>query len=139
MAESFSTSGDDERIAPDESPVTVWMRGLDAGDSWSAQLLYQHFCERLYRQARQRLPANVRRGYDEEDVAVSAFDSLFRGIREQRYLLQDRTSFWRLLLTIAERKICHRIRHELQDKRDIRRRVEDSIFLSLSSDEPLRP
>ena len=39
---------------------------------------------------------------------------------------------------IAERKICHRIRHELQDKRDIRRRVEDSIFLSLSSDEPLR-
>ena len=82
--------------------------------------------------ARQRLPAKVRSAYDEEDVAVSAFQSLFLGVREQRFRFNDRTDFWRLLLTIAERKIARRIQHETRDKRDVRRLEENSIFLARS-------
>ena len=54
---------------------------------------------------------------------------MFLSVRKQKYELNDRGDFWRLLLTIAERKIAKRIRYELQDKRDVRRVVGNSIFL----------
>lgn len=115
-------------FASSDPPVTVWLRALEAGDEAAARPLYGHFCARIYALARQRLPAKVRGVYDEDDVAVSAFQSLFRGVREQRIRFNDRTDFWRLLLTIAERKIARRIRHETREKRDVRRLEENSIF-----------
>ena len=105
------------------------------GDAQAAQLLYQHFCERVEEMARQRIPANVRRAYDQDDVVVSAFHSLFLGVRKQQYQLHDRFDFWRLLLTIAERKIAKRVRHETRDKRDVRRVVHNSVFLKSSTEQ----
>lgn len=113
----------------DGSPVTVWLRQLEVGDAQAAQPLYEHFCSRLRELARQRIPANVRSAYDQDDVVVSAFHSLFLGVRERRYQFDDRTDFWRLLITIAERKITKRVRHETRDKRDVRRVLQNSVFL----------
>ncbi|MCP4786266.1 MAG: HTH domain-containing protein [Fuerstiella sp.] len=79
---------------------------------------------------RHNSPASASKShYDQDDVAVSAFHSVFLGVRKQKYELNDRDDFWRLLLTIAERKIAKRIRYELQDKRDVRRVVRNSVFL----------
>jgi len=131
----FSVSDSDNRFrhandaAAADSPVTVWLRDLEAGKQTAAQFLYQHFCVRIHELARRRLPAKVRSVYDGDDVAVSAFQSLFRGVREERFSFRDRTDVWRLLLTIAERKIALRIQHETRDKRDVRRLAENSIFL----------
>ncbi|MCP4856761.1 MAG: hypothetical protein GY903_19945 [Fuerstiella sp.] len=58
-----------------DSPVTVWLRQLEVGDTQAAQPLYQHFCGRLQEMARMRIPASVRSAYDQDDVAVSAFHS----------------------------------------------------------------
>ena len=113
-----------------DSPITLWLRSLQAGDPNSAEDLFQHFCSRLQSLISHQIPASVRATYDADDVAVSAFHSLFMGIREQRYRFDNRMDFWRLLLTIAERKIAKRIRFETQEKRDIRRLLPNSVFKS---------
>ena len=136
MSDPSSNSDPTNRVAADESPVTGWLRQLEAGNSQAAQPLYEHFCSRLQELARHRIPDSVRGAYDHDDVSNSAFHSLFLGIREQRYQLRDRTDFWRLLMTIAERKIAHRIRDESRDKRDVHRVVQNSLFLRRPSDSP---
>ena len=133
MAESHNSI--ESHAASDDangSQVTMWLRKLEAGDADSANNLYQHFCSRLKTLVRGQIPAHVRATYDQDDVAVSAFHSLFLGVREQRYQFDNRDDFSRLLMLIAERKIAKRIRYETQDKRDIRRRMENSVFLRLS-------
>lgn len=126
-----SAHPDDSDLAScGQSPVTVWLRKLEAGDPNSAGDLYQHFCSRLQNLISRQIPGSVRATYDADDVAVSAFHSLFLGVREQRYQLGNRTDIWRLLLTIAERKIAKRIRFETQEKRDIRRLLQNSVFKS---------
>ena len=109
--------------------MTGWLRQLEAGEAQAAQPLYERFCTRLKDLARQRIPANIRGAYDQDDVAISAFHSLFLGVREQRYRLDDRSDFWRLLITIAERKIAKRVRHEHREKRDVRRVVRNSMLV----------
>jgi DNA-directed RNA polymerase specialized sigma24 family protein len=122
-------------IRTSDSPVTAWLRQLEEGNSESAGDIYQHFCVRLQNLIRGRIPANVRATYDDDDVAVSAFHSLFLGVRERRYQLADRTDFWRLLLTIAERKISERVRYETRGKRDVRRVAQNSVFLRLPKEQ----
>ncbi len=83
------------------------------------------------RLAGEKLSATLRRTYDEEDAAISAFHSLCRVITDRRQTdLGDRDSLWRLLVTITERKVKTRLRHETRDKRDIRRTVGESCFIS---------
>ena len=46
-----------------------------------------------------------RRASDEEDVALSAFQSFYQGIARGRFpQLEDRDNLWRLLITITARK-----------------------------------
>jgi hypothetical protein len=55
---------------------------------------------------------------DEEDVALSALDSFFRGARRGRFSdLADREGLWRLLYQITVHKAVDLTRHE---KRQVR-------------------
>lgn len=128
MTEPGPPGNAEQTPAPYDSPVTLWLRQLEVGDAEAAQPLYQHFCTRLHQMARLRIPANVRSAYDQDDVTISAIHSLFLGIRQQKYQLNDRDDVWRLLMTIAERKITKRIRYETRDKRDVRRLIQNSLF-----------
>ena len=131
-----NTAGDDaSSLYAGGSQVTMWLRKLESGDAKSASDLYQHFCSRLQLLVKGQIPTHVRATYDQDDVAVSAFHSLFLGIRERRYQFGNREDFWRLLMVIAERKIAKRIRYETRDKRDVRRRMANSVFLRLSPDQ----
>ena len=113
-------------------PVSLWIRQLESGQSAAAQPLWDHFCQKLMQLAGQKLSSKLRRSYDEEDAALSAFHSLCRVISERRQSdLGDRDNLWRLLVTITERKVNTRLRHEIRDKRDIRRTVGESCFVSL--------
>lgn len=115
-----------------DSPVTLWMRQLESGKMDAAQPLWEHFCRRLMHLAGQKLSARLRRTYDEEDAAISAFHSLCRVVVDQRQSdLVDRDNLWRLLVTITERKVMARVRHEIREKRDIRRTAGESCFLSV--------
>jgi len=56
--------------------------------------------------------------YDEEDAAVSALNSLFRGMQTSRFpRLDDRHNFWRLLTLITKRKMRAQWRRESADRR----------------------
>src|SRR4051812_14399498 len=71
---------------PDGS-VTRWLGDLKAGDQDAARRLWDRYFEQLVRLARSK-----RRGLpdpgvhsDEEDVALSALDCVFRGAAEGKY------------------------------------------------------
>jgi RNA polymerase sigma factor (sigma-70 family) len=110
-----------------EDPVTQWMQQLQSGSPEAARKIWEHYCRKLYSFARKRLPPQMRRSYDEEDVALSAFHSICEGIKEGRFPeLSDRDNLWRLMLTITVRKIAIRHRYDHRDKRDASKLMTES-------------
>lgn len=106
----------------DAASVTIWIDQLRAGDSRAAQKLWEGYFHRLVSLARGKLRSMPRRGADEEDVALSAFDSFFRGVEQGRFpQLDDRDDLWQILLMITERKAFDLLEHEGRQKRDWRR------------------
>jgi DNA-directed RNA polymerase specialized sigma24 family protein len=85
--------------------VTNWLVLLKEGDAGAAQRLWEQYFPRLVALARKRLRGARRREADEEDVALSAFDSFCRGAMQGRFpQLADRDDLWRVLVVITARK-----------------------------------
>jgi RNA polymerase sigma factor (sigma-70 family) len=102
--------------------VTRWFRLLQQGERQAVQRLWEAYYARLVALARKKLGASPRRAADEEDVALSAFDSFVRGAEQGRFpRLEDRDDLWQLLVTITTRKSIDLIAHEGRDRRDWRR------------------
>ena len=98
--------------------VTHWIQKLRTGEDRAASELWDRYFVRLRQLARRRLGANPRQAADEEDVAVSVFDSLCRGISEGKFdRLSDRDDLWRLLIVLTRQKSVDGIRHEARLKR----------------------
>jgi DNA-directed RNA polymerase specialized sigma24 family protein len=99
--------------------VTGWIGALRGGASdEAARQLWDRYFHRLVHLARARLRAKAHGPDDEEDAALSAFDSLCRGVVEGRFThLGDRDELWRLLATITARKAADRIQREGRQKR----------------------
>jgi DNA-directed RNA polymerase specialized sigma24 family protein len=101
-----------------EGSISRWLGRLQAGDRQAAAGLWQRYFERLVDVARGKLKDAPRRVADEEDVALSAFHSLCRGVEKGRFpLLLDRDSLWRLLVVITARKAAHLKRDAGRKKR----------------------
>jgi DNA-directed RNA polymerase specialized sigma24 family protein len=95
-----------------EGSVTQWIGDLKAGGDTAAQRLWERYFDRLVRLAHSKLRAGRRPGdaEDEEDVALSAFDSFCRGAAAGRFpLLADRDDLWRLLVVLTVRKAIHQL------------------------------
>jgi DNA-directed RNA polymerase specialized sigma24 family protein len=89
-----------------EGSVTDWIKQLKAGDPIAAERLWERYFKPLIVLARSRMRGMQRRASDEEDVALSAFDSLCRGVQHGRFPeLLHRDGLWRLLVTITLRKV----------------------------------
>jgi DNA-directed RNA polymerase specialized sigma24 family protein len=100
-----------ETPMPTDDAVTVWLGQLQAGESAAARPLWQKYFHRLVGLARARLKAAPRRAADEEDVALSAFDSFCRNAEAGRFPdLTDRDGLWRLLAAFTLRKAAHHLR-----------------------------
>src|SRR5437899_9640067 len=101
-----------------EASVTRWIDRLKAGDPDAAQKLWEKYFRRLVGLARDRLRAAPRRAADEEDVALSAFDSFCRNAGAGRFPdLADRDGLWRLLAAFTARKAAHHARDAARLKR----------------------
>ncbi len=101
-----------------EGSVTGWLGRLRTGDPVAAQQLWERYFSRLVQLARQRIQGAAGRAADEEDVALSAFDSFCRGVEQGRWpQLQDRDNLWRILVVITARKAKHLLRDERRQKR----------------------
>jgi DNA-directed RNA polymerase specialized sigma24 family protein len=104
-------------VSRDDS-VTLWLDGLKAGDDADVGRLWDRYFQRLVRLAGARLPRHIRREFDEEDVALSAFQSFCdRAGRDQFPWVMDRDDLWRVLVTITARKVVDTIRHQSRLKR----------------------
>ena len=89
-----------------DGSVTHWIRDIRRGEQAAAQPLWEAYFRRLVHLARKRLCGARYPSADEEDVALSAFDSFCRGAERGRFpKLDDRTDLWKLLVIITARKV----------------------------------
>jgi DNA-directed RNA polymerase specialized sigma24 family protein len=105
------------RLVNGERSVTGWIERLKAGDREAVAPVWERYFGRLVHLARQRLRGAPRLA-DEEDVALSALDSVCRGLEQGRFAqLLDRDGLWRLLVVLTERKGVDRLRAQRRQKR----------------------
>src|SRR5207253_8348892 len=103
---------------PSDGSVSRWLGPLQAGDPAAVQQLWERYFRRLVGLARAKLQHAPRRAADEEDVALSAFDSFCRHAGDARFPdLLDRDGLWRLLVVMTARKAAHLVRDETRQKR----------------------
>jgi DNA-directed RNA polymerase specialized sigma24 family protein len=100
--------------------VTRWLGGLKAGDERALEPLWNRYYATLVERARAKLGAlrSSTAVNDEEDLASSAFQSLYDGVRAGRFpRLEDRDDLWRLLVHLTACKAIDRHRGENRQKR----------------------
>jgi DNA-directed RNA polymerase specialized sigma24 family protein len=103
-----------------EGSVTRWIGDLKSGGDAAAQRLWERYFERLVRLAGKKLQdgRRPRTVEDEEDAALSAFDSFCRGIDRGRFpRLADRDDLWRLLVVLTVRKALDQVERHGAAKR----------------------
>jgi DNA-directed RNA polymerase specialized sigma24 family protein len=125
--------------------VTRWLASLQAGHRDAVGQLWERYFRRLVGLARRKLNGKLLRAADEEDVALSAFESFCRHTEQGRLpQLQDRDGLWRLLAVITARKAAHLLRDEgrrpaeVQDLEQVLSREPTPAFAAGVADECLR-
>jgi len=119
---------------PSDGSVTLLLARLRDGSpetcADATARLWARYFGSLVELARTRLPGAARRAADEEDVALSALDSLFRGEAAGRFpRLDNREALWRVLATITLRKVHDAIAHEGRQKRGAGRTPASAVGL----------
>ena len=106
-----------------------------AGDDDAISRLWEEYFQRLVRLAANRLPSNLRRVGDEEDIALSAFHSFIAGIRGDRFPdLSGPNNLWGLLITLTGRKVNAHLRHQTRQKRGGGAVRGESVFADKTGD-----
>lgn len=101
-----------------EESITRLIGLAKAGESAVAEPLWHAYFQKLVGVARHKLATAPRAAADEEDVALSAFQSFWNGVRADRFpQLTDRTSLWPLLVAITAHKCVDLVRHQTRAKR----------------------
>lgn len=98
---------------------SLW-RGVAAGLSNAEEKAYQRYAERLLSLVQAQMSAGLRRRVDPEDVVLSAYRSMFRGVREGRFHSQRSGAFWSLLARMALNKLRRQIEQNTAAIRDVR-------------------
>ena len=110
--------------ANNDNSVTHWIGELQRGNREAAQHLWEEYFGRLVQLAGQKLRGRPLRAADQEDIALSAVHSVFRGIEAGRYpCIGDRDGLWRLLMVITAHKALRLVRNEGRQKRGGKRTV----------------
>lgn len=101
-----------------DETVTQWIELLKDGDQGGIEQIWQRYFDKLCALAKKKLPSHVLREFDEEDVALSAIECLYRGAQDGKYpRLDDRNNLWAILVVITARKVSHRLRDRSAQKR----------------------
>lgn len=117
-----------------DQEIIKWFGTVHAVDDQIATRIWDHYFPKLVSLARKRIGSIPRRVFDEEDIAVSALKSFFRGAEEGRFELRDQKDLWKLLVTITFRKVTAERRRFYSDKRGGGHVSGDSVFYSLSQE-----
>jgi DNA-directed RNA polymerase specialized sigma24 family protein len=101
-----------------EGSITIWLKSLKHGDEEAVEQIWNRYFGRLVRLARSKLAGSPKSMADEEDAALSAFDSFCRGAEQGRFSrLEDRDDLWQLLVMLTVRKAIDQQAYEGRAKR----------------------
>lgn len=108
----------------DEGSVSAWLKSLRTNGDEAAKQLWDRYFRRQLAVARRELAKHPRNGeFDEEDVAVSAFDAFCLGMRQGRHEdVIDRNHLWRMLFVITVRKA-----NDYADRQNAQKRGGDGV------------
>jgi DNA-directed RNA polymerase specialized sigma24 family protein len=117
--------------------VTYWIAQLKAGDPAATQPLWEGYFQRLVARTRQKLAGLPRRAADEEDVALSAFNSFCRAAAQKRFpQLEDRHDLWQVLIVITDRKAGQLVRFEQRQRRGGGKVLDEAALAQEEKDGP---
>ncbi len=112
---------------------------LKAGNPQAAEELWAVYFERLVTVARKQLGDAPKRVADEEDIALSVFQTLCVGAARGKFADHvRRDDLWHLLLHLTNHKLVNYVRRETRLKRgsgDVR---GESVFLNQAADSDAR-
>lgn len=91
--------------------------------------VFDQYVLRLLGLVRSRLSGQFARRIDPEDVVQSAYRSFFKGVDNDRFVLENSGDLWRLLAAIAVHKLQRQIERNQAAKRSVKR--ENSVNLQL--------
>jgi DNA-directed RNA polymerase specialized sigma24 family protein len=118
--------------------VSRWICGLKAGDPRALQPLWNRYYAMLVERASAKLrglhhsPAFA----DADDLASSAFQALYEGIRAGRFpQLEDRDDLWRLFIHLTACKALDRHRAETRQKRGAGKVFSEAEMTSARADD----
>jgi DNA-directed RNA polymerase specialized sigma24 family protein len=98
--------------------ISDWLDAYRQGDRDAAQQLWNRYYAQLVRQALRGLRGAPRRLRDEEDIALSAFNSFCLAVEAGRFPnLFDRSDLWRILVAITAKKALNERRYQRAKKR----------------------
>jgi DNA-directed RNA polymerase specialized sigma24 family protein len=98
--------------------VSSWVLHLAAGDEEAANRIWNEYFGKLVRLAKRKLDGIPLRDLDEEDVAISAMNSFYQGMTQQKFeKVKNREDLWKLLVTITARKATAKLRRHYAQKR----------------------
>jgi DNA-directed RNA polymerase specialized sigma24 family protein len=122
-------------MEPSPQAFADLLDNVRAGDDQAIAKLWEDYYQQLVRIAAKRLPTNLRRSGDEEDIALSAFNSFIAGIRQDNFPdLSGRDNLWGLLITLTGRKVHAHLRHQTRQKRGGGTVRGESVFLDHAGD-----
>jgi len=104
---------------------------LDAmhkGEDWAFSAFFNKHYEQLVQFAKTKLGSFPLRTFDEEDVALSAINSLFKCLRENRFEAQNSIELWQILISITKNKLIDRRREQHAQKRGGGKVRGDSVW-----------
>jgi RNA polymerase sigma factor (sigma-70 family) len=120
----------------DQSEWENFLHALETGEAWAFQQFWDEYYDGLVRYARKKIGAMPLRMLDEEDIAVSAMHSFFRGLTEKRFIAESNLEFRKLLTTIIVRKLQKQRTKQFAKKRGSGQVRGESVFRQNHSDEP---
>jgi DNA-directed RNA polymerase specialized sigma24 family protein len=112
------------------------------GNKAAADELFAQYFDRTVRAARRRIARRPTAGVESEDIALSAFESIWKKADQMqfdRFDLQDSNEFWRLLCTIIRFKAEQHVRKAHAKKRGGGRVFGESVFSNLNADHSTTP
>ena len=128
-----------------EASLITWYNKQVESESIALQRLWDTYFHRMVRLARRRLVGSKREIRDEEDIALSAFQSFCRGLRRGKFsenfpdATPDDDNLWPLLVALTLNKAVDEIRRQQRLKRGGSERNADSageLLDQLTGSEP---
>ena len=101
---------------------------MQQGEDWAFDAFFKTHYDQLVQFAKKKIGSFPLRIFDEEDVALSAMNSLFNCLRENRFEAQNSIELWQILITITKNKLINRQEREYAKKRGSGKVRGDSIW-----------